>query len=117
MIAQYLRLAARLPMHIVAARALLLARDAAARPFRRAAACRRTTYAAPSHGASAMLLDGLPDLAPHRDWILPLAERYRAHRFNLLGSSWVRVVHGMNCAGVEGHRYPPGPAVAADAGG
>ena len=117
MIAPYLRLAARLPMHIVAARALLLARDAAARPFRRAAACRRTTYSTPSPGASAMLLDGLPDLALDRDWILPLAERYRAHRFNLLGSSWVRVVHGMAAAGVEGHRYLPGSAVAADPAG
>ncbi|HEU4883215.1 MAG TPA: heparinase II/III family protein [Longimicrobium sp.] len=49
--------------------------------------------------------------------IAALAELYRAHRFDLLGSGWVRVEHGMRCAGVEGHVYPPGPAVRADAEG
>ncbi|MEK7245782.1 MAG: heparinase II/III family protein, partial [Pseudomonadota bacterium] len=117
MITPYLRLAARLPKRIVLARAFLLARDAARRPFRRAAARRRTTYSAPPPGAPAALLDGPLDLAPSRDWIVPLAERYRAHRFDLLGSGWVRVAHGMSCAGVEGHRYPPGSAVAADPAG
>ncbi|HEX6373815.1 MAG TPA: heparinase II/III family protein [Longimicrobium sp.] len=49
--------------------------------------------------------------------IAALAELYRAHRFDLLGSGWVRVEHGMRCAGVEGHRYDPGAPVDADADG
>lgn len=49
--------------------------------------------------------------------VAALAELYREHRFDLLGSGWVRVEHGMRCAGVEGHRYDPGPPVDADAEG
>jgi hypothetical protein len=30
---------------------------------------------------------------------------YLAHRFDLLGSGWVGVRHGMECRGLEGHRY------------
>lgn len=43
-----------------------------------------------------------------------LASHYLDHRFNLLGSGWVQVRHGMQCAGLEGHRYPAGPPVKAD---
>jgi hypothetical protein len=91
MILSYLRLAVRLPLRVVLARAAALGAAFALRPFRRAAAGRRPTYAPPPPGAPAALLDRLPDLAAQRDWILPLAERYRTHRFDLLGSGWVRV--------------------------
>lgn len=117
MTAPYLRLAVRLPKRVVAARALALGAGFVLRPFRRAAALRRATYAAPPPGAPAVLLGGPPDLAPHRDWILSLAGHYRAHRFDLLGSGWLRVIHGMAAAGVEGRRYPPGPTVATDSAG
>jgi len=43
-----------------------------------------------------------------------LAEHVCAHRFNLLGSGWVHVLHGTDCRGVEGYRYEPGPAVRPD---
>jgi hypothetical protein len=52
--------------------------------------------------------DGLADAA---------AALYLDHRFDLLGSGWVRLEYGMICAGLEGHRYPPGPAVVADPAG
>jgi hypothetical protein len=72
-----------------------------------------------------------PAELPHRYFRLPpldvlrggaeriaaLAELYRAHRFDLLGSGWVRVEHGMRCAGVEGHRYDSGASVDADPDG
>ncbi|MFH1539288.1 MAG: hypothetical protein ABIH66_10045, partial [bacterium] len=45
------------------------------------------------------------------------AEGYLSHRFDLLGSGWVRVRHGMRCRGLEGHRYDPGPEVRADRDG
>jgi len=39
-----------------------------------------------------------------------LARRYRAHLFDLLGSGWIRVTHGMPCAGFAGVSYEmPGP--------
>jgi hypothetical protein len=46
-----------------------------------------------------------------------LAALYLDHRFDLLGSGWVRVEHGMRCAGMEGHAYPSGSAIEADADG
>lgn len=37
--------------------------------------------------------------------IIELARLYLRHHFDLLGSGWVNVRHGMACGGVEGHRY------------
>jgi hypothetical protein len=51
------------------------------------------------------------------DQVRALAALYLDHRFDLLGSGWVRVEHGMRCAGVEGHVHPPSPSVDADADG
>jgi hypothetical protein len=34
-----------------------------------------------------------------------ITEHYLAHRFDLLGSGWVRVHHGVECRGLEGYRY------------
>lgn len=42
---------------------------------------------------------------------------YLDHRFDLLGSGWVVVRHGMSCAGLEGHRHRAGPAVRPDPDG
>src|SRR4051812_11482251 len=36
---------------------------------------------------------------------------YLQHRFDLLGSGWVRVEHGMSCAGLEGIRFSEGKSV------
>lgn len=63
---------------------------------------------------------GLPETGQLRggaERIAALAALYLEHRFDLLGSGWVRVEHGMRCAGVEGHVYPSGPSVDADADG
>lgn len=46
-----------------------------------------------------------------------LVKQVGAHRFDLLGSGWVQVRHGMECDGLEGHRYPSGQAVHPDRGG
>lgn len=48
------------------------------------------------------------------DAIRAIASHYLEHRFDLLGSGWVEVRHGMVCAGLEGHRYPPAQAVLVD---
>lgn len=52
-------------------------------------------------------------LLPHAEQVAALAGLYLEHRFDLLGSGWVRVRHGMECRGVAGHRYGPGPGVVA----
>lgn len=36
------------------------------------------------------------------------------HQFDLLGSGWTAVRHGVACAGIEGVRYPPAPEIQAD---
>ena len=62
--------------------------------------------------------------APPLSLLEPLAERIRAlarlsleHRFDLLGSGWVRIEHGLSCRGLEGRRFPAQPPVAADQAG
>lgn len=53
-------------------------------------------------------------LVEQREIVLALVGHVCDHRFNLLGSGWVQVLHGAVCRGVEGHRYRPGPAVRPD---
>ena len=48
------------------------------------------------------------------DQIQSLAANFVEHRFDLLGSGWVRVAHGVRCRGVERIAYKPGAAVSAD---
>lgn len=42
------------------------------------------------------------------EWRESVTQHYLDHRFDLLGSGWVRVRHGMECRGVEGIQYPAG---------
>ena len=46
--------------------------------------------------------------------IAALAKYGTTHFFDLLGSGWVQVKHGMACRGLEGHRYEMGAPVQAD---
>lgn len=43
-----------------------------------------------------------------------IAELYLNHRFDLLGSGWVRVQHGMRCHGLEKYRYDMNSPVTVD---
>ena len=45
------------------------------------------------------------ELLSYADQVRKSTDHYRAHRFDLLGSGWVQVQHGMSCGGVEGQRY------------
>jgi hypothetical protein len=63
---------------------------------------------------------GLPVLSAldsHASGLRRLSALYLAHRFNVLGSGWVEVRHGVTCNGLEGWRYPAGPSIQADADG
>jgi hypothetical protein len=60
---------------------------------------------------------GFSDLAPvlgngERRRLESLADNYTRHRFDLLGSGWVEVRHGMRAAGFQGHSFPAGAAAA-----
>ena len=56
-------------------------------------------------------------LAPHADKIAELSSSYLDHCFDLLGSGWTRVAHGIRCRGLEGHIYNAGPSATIDAEG
>ncbi|MCC6975516.1 MAG: hypothetical protein IT322_16035, partial [Anaerolineae bacterium] len=55
-------------------------------------------------------------LQPFHEHLRNVCNHYLAHRFDLLGSGWVQVKHGMHCAGVEGCCYetPPTPQIDTD---
>jgi hypothetical protein len=44
-------------------------------------------------------------LVPKREEIATISYLYLAHYFDLLGSGWVQVKHGIHCRGLEGARY------------
>ena len=41
-------------------------------------------------------------------------DHYLEHRFDLLGSGWVKVFYGMNCRGLQQYRFPPASSVHPD---
>ena len=58
------------------------------------------------------------DIAPHLHMPLRvLGDLYVAHRFDLLGSGWVKVHYGMTCRGFAGHAFPPHRPISADRDG
>lgn len=90
----------------------------ASRIARRTADRQRCTYFRGEPGKIRTYLGGLRaselDLAPH---LTDAIELWCDHRFDLLGSGWVHVAHGVIACGLEGHRYDSGPRVDADADG
>lgn len=116
----YLRQMAAHPPHVTVRRAAAKIGRAMRGFYQRQRDQRRPTYTsiritAPLHRCfPAPVPDALNSL---RADILDVWEQYRAHRFDLLGSGWVQVRHGMVCAGVEGHVYPPHPPVTPDRDG
>jgi hypothetical protein len=77
--------------------------------YQRRADARRPSYAAGLPQAAPLyryLKPLAPELlAPQAEQIFALAELYRAHCFDVLGSGWVQVRYGMPCPGLESHRY------------
>lgn len=83
-------------------------------------AVRRSTYLQETpHGSLARYVQA-PEptmLAGIRHELAVLADLYVAHRFDLLGSGWVKVGYGRECAGLGGHRYSAPHYPAPDATG
>ncbi|GAB4276423.1 MAG: hypothetical protein Kow0056_06840 [Coriobacteriia bacterium] len=72
------------------------------------------TWAAEApEGALARILQ-VPEMTTATEWLEPVCEQYLAHRFDVLGSGWVHVAYGMECAGLEGIRFDAGPTVSVD---
>jgi hypothetical protein len=77
-----------------------------------------STYATPLSGRLAGYLTALPAIDPDRSRDLArLVARYLEHRFDVLGSGWLQVSHGLSCPGLEGSRFAAGPSVDADTAG
>jgi len=115
-----LALALRLPPHVVIKRAAGLIRRKIDGAWDRLVTAKRPTYGTlPPSVPFIPLLDSLhiEHISAQAHWITPLAALYRDHYFDLLGSGWVQNVHGMRCAGLEGHVFPPAPSVKADPSG
>ena len=72
----------------------------------------RSTYEPPHpyQGEFQRYLSPLPVafLRRHAGIIGALNQHYLAHRFDLLGSGWLQVKHGVFCRGMEGYRYEAG---------
>ena len=116
---QYLRAAVSLPPREVAIRFLRLVGKEIEVISRRRVDSRRPTFATFMRGGSneyPRYFPGAPreGLRKRAEQIASVSRHYLAHRFDLLGSGWVQVRHGMRCGGVEGARYDMGQAVLAD---
>ena len=58
-------------------------------------------------------LSGAPWSFP-RSRLATLLENYCRHRFDLLGSGWTAVRYGIECKGLDGHRYNAGSSIEPD---
>ena len=56
-------------------------------------------------------------LITNKEQTLSLADLYLNHTFDLLGSGWLQVRHGMYCPGLDDYRYFSGESVKADSRG
>ncbi len=115
-----LLLALRLPPGVVVRRGVDIVSRRIWAYIERAGDLRRPTYAVdvPS-GPMTPLLGDLNATAfrSNSGFAPPLADLYRKNIFDLLGSGWVNVRHGMTCAGVENTAYPPAEKISADRAG
>lgn len=112
-----LALIRHLPPGVVVRRAFGLLGRAAGATMRRERDRWCPTYCSDAPTGDLVRLIGAIPIEPLRvasDWIVPATTLYRRHYFDLLGSGWLEIVHGMACTGLEGFRFSPSPAVAAD---
>jgi hypothetical protein len=109
----------RRPPGVVAARALNLLGRVPREWRQRGIDRRRPTYLPDScqRLERRLTLPGRSSLAPHAEALAALAQRTLRHEFDLLGSGPVAVRYGMECRGLAGRRFPPGPEAGALKGG
>jgi hypothetical protein len=64
-----------------------------------------------------LVMSLVTDFPAYADLVRQQSDQARAHRFELLGSGPVVVSHGIECRGLEGHRFDRCPAVRIDSVG
>lgn len=119
-LAYYLQKARSLPLRIALQKAAhRLLRESSLRLKAWQESLKPTYTSASLPGGIATWLEPFPPdcLQAHGPWLLTFAERTLRHEFDLLGSGWIQVQHGLRASGVEGHAYPPGACVQPDRGG
>jgi hypothetical protein len=119
-LAHLLRRAVTLPPHRVVARAAAIARQHALDLWQRRSDRAHATYSPPLRSVpwrNRVALDAIDIPASLHEPLRLLAESYRRHRFDLLGSGPIEVRYGLACRGFAGHKYPPHPGFAADRDG
>lgn len=116
-----MRSAMRMPPHLLARVVATRLQRIAAESIERRRDRVRSSYldrsVAPQRLNSVLTAIDAATLAPHAADLKSVTEQYLEHRFDILGSGWVTVRHGMQADGLEGYRYEPQDPVTPDAGG
>lgn len=107
-ILRYLKRAASLPPHILVSKILHKFKQMTKAKKNRWIDARYPTYATNFSLSKSLRQFIRPVEISHlpKGIILSLCRHFLNHEFDLLGSGWVRVFHGMDCNGIEGIRYP-----------
>jgi hypothetical protein len=116
MLKAYVRRALELPLHVVVEKALRLAARVFMQRLRRLRDLLASTYekCAPARMVPRLSLTAVDVPASLKEVLPELCGRYLKHNFDLLGSGWVQVRHGLAARGLEGYRFPAGPGVVPD---
>jgi|CXWL01.1.fsa_nt_gi hypothetical protein len=110
---RYIRLVISTPPRIIITKVAAKVRDY----YRRKHDQRSSSFLLNTKMPPKSLNDFLGDLPQNvipgdQGWLKDVVRHYLAHRFDLLGSGWVRIQHGMKCRGLLNHRHEMGGAVA-----
>jgi hypothetical protein len=113
----YINKALTLPPHVTVRRVACRIKRAASETLMRRQGEKTSSFA--NDFPTGQLLSYFPGLSVER--LLPYAEtiagvtiNFLDHRFDLLGSGWMQVKHGMHCRGLEEYRYDMGEKITAD---
>ena len=110
-IKHYLIRALTLPPHILIQKVVIKAKGYMTKKYQRQQDKSHSTYSEIFIDGTLSLYFSKPDvveLASMSDMFSGITGNYLQHRFDLLGSGWIQVKHGMPCKGLEGYRYEMG---------
>lgn len=110
------------PPHIVVIKTLDFGRGFLKKAYHRRRDARRSTYIDDLTTTRDRLYSyfkplPLNSLKSFTAQIAAISQHFLEHRFDLLGSGWVQVKHGMTCRGLENNRYPMGEEIVVDSQG
>ena len=106
-----------LPPRLVVSKAFKRLGDARFRLVQRRADAKAETYASGATGMGLSHFLSVPNRVMGFEWLEPLCEHYGSHRFDVLGSGWSAVAHGVSCAGLEGITFEAAEPPTVDSAG